>query len=51
MERPLLAAVDAWAAAQPDPKPSRPEAIRVALKEWLAGMGLLKTKDDPERTN
>lgn len=27
----LLAAVDAFIAKQPDPKPSRPEAIRQAL--------------------
>ena len=26
-----LAALDAWCAAQPDPKPSRPEAIRKIL--------------------
>lgn len=38
----LDAGLDAWIAQQPDPKPSRPEAIRVALKEWLAGLGLLK---------
>ena len=28
MHRPLLDAVDAWISTQPDPKPSRPEAIR-----------------------
>ena len=33
----LEIALDAWIAAQPDPKPSRPEAIRVALREWLMG--------------
>ena len=26
----------------PDPKPSRPEAVRPALKDWLTGLGLLK---------
>lgn len=36
-----LGALDTWIAAQPDPKPSRPEAIRTALKEWLTGLGLL----------
>lgn len=30
-----LAALDAFIAAEPDPKPSRPEAIRRALAEWL----------------
>lgn len=27
--------LDAWIASQPEPKPSRPEAIRTALKDWL----------------
>ncbi|WP_374389313.1 hypothetical protein [Sandaracinobacter sp.] len=31
-----LAALDAWIAAQPDPKPSRPEAVRRLLGEKLA---------------
>jgi hypothetical protein len=31
-----LAALDAWIAARPDPKPSRPEAIRVILGEHVA---------------
>lgn len=30
-------AVDDWAAAQPDPKPSRTEAIRRLLERGLAG--------------
>ena len=38
-------------AVQPDPKPSRPEAIRVALKDWLTGMGLLKHREDPAGAN
>ncbi len=25
----------------PEPRPSRPEAIRLALKDWLTGLGLL----------
>ncbi len=41
-------ALDAWIAAQPEPRPSRPEAIRLALKEWLTGLGLLKHREDPE---
>jgi hypothetical protein len=32
-----LAGLDKWIAAQPDPKPSRPEAIRVLLRERLKG--------------
>lgn len=44
---PMLAALDAWVDAQPDPKPSRPEAIRALLREGLAEKGLLKATDDP----
>jgi len=43
--------LDAWIAAQPEPRPSRPEAIRLALKDWLTGLGLLKHRDDPEGAN
>jgi hypothetical protein len=31
----LLQRIDAWIEAQPDPKPTRPEAIRVLLRERL----------------
>jgi hypothetical protein len=31
-----LANLDAWIAEQPDPKPSRPEAIRRLIEEALA---------------
>lgn len=41
----LLAALDAWIAEQPEPKPSRPEAIRYALRDWLIGMGMLALDD------
>ena len=37
-----LAQLDAWIAGQPDPKPSRPEAIREAVTEHLKTMGFLK---------
>jgi hypothetical protein len=30
-----LARLDAWIAAQPDPKPSRPDALRRALAAFL----------------
>ena len=43
--------LDAYIAAQPDPKPSRPEAIRLALRDWLTGLGYLPHRDDPEMTN
>lgn len=38
----LEASLDAWIEAQPDPKPSRPEAIREALAEHLKAKGYLK---------
>jgi Arc/MetJ-type ribon-helix-helix transcriptional regulator len=28
--------VDAWIAEQPEPRPSRSDAIRFALRDWLA---------------
>ncbi len=51
VQPPDLTALDAWIAQQPDPKPSRPEAIRLAMKDWLTGMGLLKHREDPEGAN
>jgi len=35
MPRALSEAVDAWIAAQPEPRPARPEAIRRLLAEAL----------------
>jgi len=32
---------DTWIATQPEPRPSRPEVIRLTLKEWLTGLGYL----------
>jgi len=43
--------LDAWIAAQPEPRPSRPEAIRLALKDWLTGLGVLKHREDSEGAN
>ncbi|GEP01898.1 hypothetical protein GCM10007887_25240 [Methylobacterium haplocladii] len=37
-----LAPLDAWIADQPEPKPSRPEAVRVAVAEHLKAKGYLK---------
>jgi hypothetical protein len=37
-----LLPLDAWIADKPDPKPSRPEAIREALTEHLKAKGYLK---------
>lgn len=47
-QRPQLPALDAWIDQQPEPKPSRPEAIRIALRDWLTGLGLLKAADERE---
>lgn len=44
-----LAPLDAWIADQPDPKPSRPEAIRHALTDWLSERGYIKNSVDPEQ--
>jgi Arc/MetJ-type ribon-helix-helix transcriptional regulator len=47
----LTHALDAWIASQPEPRPSRSEAIRYALRDWLIGLGLLKHREDPEGAN
>lgn len=38
----LVAGVEAWREAQPDPKPSRAEAIRRILTEHLKAQGFLR---------
>ena len=43
--------LDAWIADQPEPKPSRPEAIRHALTDWLTGQGYVRHREDPEGAN
>ncbi|WP_375460011.1 hypothetical protein [uncultured Enterovirga sp.] len=35
-----LVSLDSAIASEPDPKPSRPEAIRRALGEWLKAKGM-----------
>jgi hypothetical protein len=35
MAREMIAELDAWIAAQPEPKPSRPEAIRSLVEKGL----------------
>lgn len=47
----ITTAIDAWIASQPGPKPSRADAIRTGLNDWLTGLGLLKHRDDPEGAN
>ena len=43
-----LKALDAWIDSQPDPKPTRPAAIREGLKDWLIGLGLLKAPEESD---
>lgn len=40
----LLADLDKWIAEQPDPKPTRPEAMRQLVADTLIGMGLRKVR-------
>lgn len=40
----LLADLDAWIAEQPDPKPSRPEALRLLAADYLITMGIRKPR-------
>ena len=47
--RPVLAALDHWAADQPNPKPSRPEAVRRALADHLRAKGYLPATSEPAR--
>jgi Arc/MetJ-type ribon-helix-helix transcriptional regulator len=34
----LMETLDAWISLQPEPHPSRSEAIRVGLREWLTSV-------------
>jgi adenylate cyclase len=43
---PILPALDRWIAEQSKPRPSRAEALRRALADWLTGLGLLKQRND-----
>lgn len=43
LPRETLDALDSWRADQ-EPEPTRPEAIRYALRDWLIGMGLISIK-------
>jgi hypothetical protein len=38
----LTAAMDVWIAGHAEPRPGRSDAVRNALQEWLAGLGLLQ---------
>lgn len=45
-----LAPLDAWISDQPEPKPTRPEAVRHALTDWLAGQGYVRQQTGPEES-
>ena len=34
-----LQLVDAWISEQPEPRPSRPEAMRVIVADWMTSHG------------
>ena len=42
IQPPMLDALDEWISKQEGRKPTRPEAVRKALSDWLIGLGLLK---------
>lgn len=44
--RATLDGINAFIAAQPDPKPSRPEALRIILRDWLIGGGYLPSESE-----
>jgi hypothetical protein len=47
-----LSALDGWIGRQPDPKPTRPEAIRLLLTERFRGDGYLDPGESkPPRTH
>ena len=43
-----VSALDRWIDDQPEPKPGRPEAVRLALRDWLTGLGYLSTGESDE---
>jgi len=47
----LLKPLDVWIADQPKPQPSRPDAVRIALKDWLTGLGLVDLSARPSVTS
>lgn len=46
-----LQPLDAWIEAQPEPRPTRPEAIRHALARWLTAQGYVQHREDPDGAN
>jgi hypothetical protein len=44
----LEAGLDAWIRCQPDPKPTRQQAIEIAVADWLVGIGALPLEEVAE---
>ncbi len=44
---PQLVALDAWISEQPEPRPGRPEVMRVALSDYLRDKGYLPAASEP----
>ncbi len=51
VERPLIDALDAWAAAQIEPVSTRAEAVRRALADHLRAKGYLPTGSESDTAN
>jgi hypothetical protein len=47
LTRPAVDALDAWITAQPEPRPTRPEAIRRLLAESLGRLDAVKSPELP----
>lgn len=45
----MNAALEHWLRSQPKPRPGKARAIKIALREWLEGLGLLEPLPDGER--
>jgi hypothetical protein len=41
----LIDALDAWIRCQPEPKPTREQAIQMAVADWLVGIGALPLEE------
>ncbi len=48
MHDPMLAAVDAFAADQPEPSPGRPEAVRRVLADYFRAKGYLPAASEAD---
>ena len=44
----VLAALDRWIEEQPEPKPSRTDAIPLAVIDWLIALGHFSIRELPE---